>query len=228
MNYFAHGQALVDMPFVMAGTAVPDWLSVVDRRVRARAKLAKPWIDDADPVLAGVARGVVLHHRDDAWFHQTRAFAELSMRFTLEVRQVLTEETEVRPGSKGHDFMGHGFLGHILVELLVDAALIEHDIKQLDRYYAAMESLDPMTVSAAVDQMTTRPAGRLAEMIGLFCRERFLYDYLDDAKLWARLNRVMRRVKLPELPPSMLAVLAGARQPVRQRLAELLDGPNAG
>ena len=34
-------------------------------------------------------------------------------------------------------------------------------------------------------------------MIPLFCTERFLYDYLDDAKLLARLNRVMGRVKLP-------------------------------
>ncbi len=222
MNYFAHGRHLVDMPLVMAGTAVPDWLSVVDRRVRARAKLAKPWIDDADPVLAGVARGVVLHHHDDAWFHQTRAFAELSMQFTLDVRQALDGEAGFRP-----NFMGHGFLGHILVEILLDAALIEQDIKQLDAYYEAMERLDPTRIAGAVDQMTTGRAERLAELIGLFCRERFLYDYLDDARLRGRLNGVMRRVKLPQLPPSMHAVLAAARHPVRERLAELLDGPNA-
>ena len=74
--------------------------------------------------------------------------------------------------------------------------------------------------------MTTGRAERLPEMIGLFCRERFLYDYPDDAKLLTRLNRVMCRVKLPELPPSMLTFLAGARQPVRERLPELLDGVN--
>ena len=45
--------------------------------------------------------------------------------------------------------------------------------------------------------MTTGPVPTLERMIPLFCAERFLYDYLDDAKLLSRLNRVMRRVKLP-------------------------------
>ena len=42
MNYFAHGWNYVDAPYVLAGTAVPDWLSVVDRRVRARARWRGP------------------------------------------------------------------------------------------------------------------------------------------------------------------------------------------
>ena len=37
MNYFAHGHRFVDDPYFLAGTAVPDWLSVVDRKVRVRA-----------------------------------------------------------------------------------------------------------------------------------------------------------------------------------------------
>ena len=40
MNYFAHGYAFLDDPYFLAGTAVPDWLSVIDRRMRARSKLA--------------------------------------------------------------------------------------------------------------------------------------------------------------------------------------------
>lgn len=217
MNYFAHGRDYIDTPFVLAGTAVPDWLNVVDRRVRARARLAKPWVNDPDPVLAGVARGVVLHHHDDAWFHQTRAFAELSLQFTVDVRQSLPDDTGFRPS----------FLGHILVEILLDAALIEQDIEQLDAYYETLEELDPEAISEAMHRMTTGRADRMPEMIHLFCRERFLYDYLDDAKLLTRLNRVMCRVKLPELPSSMLTILAGARQPVREQLQKLLDGAKA-
>ena len=33
MNYFAHGVRFLEDPYFLAGTAVPDWLSVVDRRV---------------------------------------------------------------------------------------------------------------------------------------------------------------------------------------------------
>ena len=214
MNYFAHGLNSVDTPFVLAGTAVPDWLSVVDRRVRARGKLAKPWLDNPCPVVSGVARGIVMHHHDDAWFHQTQAFAELSLQFTVAVRRRLPEDNGFRPS----------FLGHVLVEILVDAVLIEQDVERLHAYYRAFEEIDPHAVSDAVHRMSTGRADCLPDMIRAFCRERFLYDYLDDAKLLSRLNRVMCRVKLPELPPSMLTFLAGARQPVRERLHELLEG----
>ncbi|MFO7903829.1 MAG: hypothetical protein R6U98_14290 [Pirellulaceae bacterium] len=213
MNYFAHGLDFLDTPYVLAGTAVPDWLSVVDRRVRARARRATPWVDDPDPVLSGVARGVIAHHEDDARFHQTRSFAELSLEFTLNVRRILPDDTGFR----------HSFLGHILVEILLDGALIEQDVGRLDAYYDALCKLDSHRVSEAVHRVTTGRAEDLPRMIRLFCRERFLYDYLDDAKLLTRLNRVMRRVNLPELPSSMLTFLAAARQPIRERVAELLD-----
>lgn len=214
MNYFAHGLNFLDNPYMLAGTAVPDWLSVVDRRVRARSKRVAPWVDDPDPVLSGVARGVIVHHEDDAWFHQTRSFAELSLEFTVNMRDVLPNDTGFR----------HSFLGHILVEILLDGALIEQDITRLNAYYDAMCGLDPEVVSGAVHRVTTGRAEQLPEMIRLFCRERFLYDYLDDAKLLWRLNRVMRRVRLPKLPSSMLSFLAAARQPVRERAAELFNG----
>ena len=32
MNYFAHALPFLDQPYFMAGTAVPDWLTVVDRQ----------------------------------------------------------------------------------------------------------------------------------------------------------------------------------------------------
>ncbi len=216
MNYFAHGRNFVHSPYILAGTAVPDWLSVVDRRVRARRRLAWPWIHDNDPHVAAVAQGVVYHHHDDAWFHQTRAFAELSLAFTVSLRDQLPGDHGFRPS----------FLGHILVEILLDAALIEDNPEQLDAYYRASDSLDPNRVADAVHRMTTGRAANLPEMIREFCRERFLCDYVDDVKLLTRLNRVMRRVKLTELPPAFLSFLPAARHQVRARKTELLDGNN--
>ncbi|MCU0960269.1 MAG: hypothetical protein MUF48_09205 [Pirellulaceae bacterium] len=212
MNYFAHGYDHVQEPYFLAGTAVPEWLSVVDRRVRARARLARPWVQDADPRRAALAAGVVRHHDDDRWFHRTRAFAELSLELTVLAREQLAGDPGFRPS----------FLGHILVEILLDAALIERDVRRLDQYYAALAVIDPNLVARAVALMTTGPAPGLAGLICLFCRERFLYDYLDDAKLLLRLNRVMRRVRLRPLPATILAALPGARQRVRQRAGELL------
>jgi hypothetical protein len=212
MNYFAHGRPFIDDPYFLAGTAVPDWLSVVDRRVRVRSKQAELHLHAADPRTARVAAGIVQHCRDDDWFHQTRAFAELSLEFCHLLRARLPRDDGFRPH----------FLGHILVEILLDAVLIAREPQRLDAYYAAMESLEGESVQAAVNGMASRPTRDLGEFIGLFSRERFLSDYADDAKLLFRLNQVMRRVRLPLLPPDVAQFLALARQKVAQRKGELL------
>lgn len=213
MNYFAHGRQFVAEPYFLAGTAVPDWLSVVDRRVRVRRKAALLFVDDKDARLAAVARGIVRHHEDDDWFHRTPVFAELSWRFTAMTREFLSDDTGLRPS----------FLGHILVELLLDATLIAENPASLDTYYAAMGTVDTHAVSAAVNRMATQPTDRLGPLIPRFSAERFLYDYLDDAKLLFRLNQVMHRVKLPALPAGFRDLLPQVREKVSQRKDELLQ-----
>ena len=89
MNYFAHGRFFTDTPYLLAGTAVPDWLNVVDRKIRARSRSAELLLDSSDAITAEVARGIVQHHADDAWFHRTRAFAELTLQLTVEIRDFL-------------------------------------------------------------------------------------------------------------------------------------------
>ncbi len=212
MNYFLHGRPFLQDPYILAGTAVPDWLCVVDRRVRARTRLARPYLDDTDPRVAGVAWGVVRHHDDDDWFHRTRAFSELSMDFTVSIRELLEPDDGFRPS----------VLGHIMVELLLDAELIRTDPKQLDAYYRAVNVVDPDIVSQAVGRLATGPVDGLSRMIRLFCTERFLYDYMDDFKLLKRLNRVMQRVRLPALPTSFHDFLPDARRAVRRRMTGLL------
>ena len=59
VNYVAHTYRFLDDPYFAAGTGVPDWLAVADRKVRVRRKHAKPLAEDSDPVTASVARGVL-------------------------------------------------------------------------------------------------------------------------------------------------------------------------
>jgi hypothetical protein len=59
-------------------------------------------------------------------------------------------------------------------------------------------------------------------LIARFLDERFLYDYLDDARLLVRLNHVMRRVGLPALPDQVAELLPEMRAVVRRRRDELL------
>ncbi|MCH8922518.1 MAG: hypothetical protein IIA67_05150 [Planctomycetes bacterium] len=54
MNFFAHGRLFLDEPYFLAGTAVPDWLNVVNRRVRARRKASLALSEDSDPAVVAV------------------------------------------------------------------------------------------------------------------------------------------------------------------------------
>lgn len=217
MNYLAHGYRFLDDAYFLAGTAVPDWLSVVDRRVRARSRLAEPWVDASDPQVAAVARGIMQHHHDDQWFHQTLAFAELSLQFTVAIRDRLQEESrQPEPGLRP------SFLGHILVEILLDAALMHDQPSLLDDYYRAIDGLDAAAVVGAVNRMVTRPADALELLIPRFSRERFLYDYTEDGKLLRRLNQVMRRLDLAPLPDALAELFPDARRLVSERRSQLL------
>jgi hypothetical protein len=217
VNYYTHGRRFLADPYFLAGTAVPDWLNVADRRVRVRRKHADPFAQDANPQLAALAGGIVQHHCDDAWFHETRAFHELSLELTLRCRDALPPDEGFRPS----------FLGHILVEILLDAALIDAEPQRLADYYQALSQVDPQAVQDAVNRMTPLAGGtaRLAPLIRGFCDVRFLFDYASDSKLHQRLNQVMLRVGLPELPSGFAAMLPAARRLVAERQHELLLEP---
>jgi hypothetical protein len=214
MNYLAHGWPFLDDPYFLAGTAVPDWLSVADRQVRARGKHAAEFCDHDDPRFAAVARGIVQHHDDDRWFHQTRAFAELSLEFAARIRRHFKGDDGTRPW----------FLGHILVEILLDAALLESAPARVEQYYAALGNIDVNIVQAAVNRIAPQPTDRLAGFVSLFCSERFLWDYADNGKLSTRLDQVMRRVGLPRLPQSFIELLPPMRIAVSDRKSALLCG----
>jgi hypothetical protein len=216
MNYFAHALRFLADPYFVAGTGVPDWLSVVDRQVRVRRRNLGAGLDDPDADVRALAAGIRQHLDDDAWFHETRAFVELSMQLTATVRDVLVDAEGLRPA----------FLGHLLVELLLDASLIAENPTRLETYYRLLELVDPDRVQETVNRLAQRPTDRLAWLIRAFCRERILWDYLDDGKLLRRLNQIMRRVRLAELPQVFLEILPAARGLVDRHKVGLLAGPN--
>jgi hypothetical protein len=214
MNYFAHALPFLDRPYFLAGTAVPDWLAVADRKVRLRSKHTEAFLNDADPCLREVAAGVLQHLRDDTQFHATRAFAETSLQLTVAARDALGSETGLRPA----------FLGHLLLELLLDAALVAENPGRLVDYCRILDGVDARQVEAAVNRIAPRSTERLALFIDLFRRERILWDYLEDGKLMVRLNQIMRRVRLEQLPGAFAAVLPAARKLVTERKELLLAG----
>ncbi|MBX3423099.1 MAG: hypothetical protein KF752_16200 [Pirellulaceae bacterium] len=215
MNYLAHAYRFLDRPQFVAGTALPDWMNVVDRKNRPRRQLAQPLLADRDPDVAELAAGVIQHHDDDRWFHTQSAFVELSTQFAVELRQHL-------PPGGGHQA---GFLGHILVELLLDAALIQRDPQLLQHYYELLDQLDVHCVQASANRILRTAEQRLIILIPRFTQERFLADYTTESGLQYRLSGVMRRVGLPPLP-DLTAWLLTARHRVYQSADQLLPSAN--
>jgi hypothetical protein len=211
LNYFAHGVRFLDRPHFLAGTACPDWLSVADRGVRLRARRVGPFADESGSPRAEFAAGVLRHIDDDDWFHSTRAFHETTGELARAFKP-LGEDDGFRAG----------FLGHIATELLLDAVLIERRPGLLDAYYEALERVDPVQVYAFVSEMAARPPERLPRFIGLFRSVQFLRCYTDPQRLLTRLNQVLERVRLPNLPAQATAVLESGYGVVARRADELL------
>lgn len=212
MNYFAHGMRFVDRPYFLAGTAIPDWLSAADRRVRMRSTRVQPFLAEASGPEAEVAAGVLQHLHDDRWFHTTQGFNVTCAEMATLFREELGPEDGFRPG----------FLGHIVTEMLLDGVLIARDPELLDRYYAAIEQIEPERIECTVNGMAARTTSRLAMLIEMFRREQFLRDYLEPARMLFRLNQVMRRVKLNALPPEIERVIETGWSLVERQVHQLL------
>lgn len=217
MNYLAHAWSFLRHgdadPYELAGVAVPDWLGVAARRTKCRSRDAAPHLRSDDRRLAALSRGVCRHHADDAWFHDSPTFGELSLAFAKTLREELGESTSMRPW----------FLGHILVELLLDDELARREPGLLDWYYEIIARADATWVASHVARMSGREVGRLADFIGRYVEVRFLADYRDDGPLVMRLNQVMGRVGLDALPAEFTPLLAGFRGAIADSFDSLLD-----
>lgn len=215
MNYLAHAYQHLDRPYFAVGTALPDWMSVLDRKNRARRQFAEPVTQDVDPEVAAFAGGVIQHHTDDAWFHTCPAFVQLSTTFAVELRSHLA-------AGLGHQA---GFVGHISVELLLDAVLAQRHPRLVDDYYQVLASIDHRKIQLAANKILRKPVSNLVHLIPRFIDERFLADYTDDQRLLMRLNGVMKRIGLPRLPDQVSRWLATARPRIDFFADELLSPP---
>ncbi|MFM7057262.1 MAG: hypothetical protein ACKO2P_10110 [Planctomycetota bacterium] len=213
MNYLAHGYRFLESPLRLAGTALPDCLSVVDRRVRLRGRRIRELLDQLSAEEREVAEGVLQHLRDDDLFHACPTFLMLESELTGRFRRVLTDRFDHRPP----------FLGHIVTELLLDAVIAEEHPGVLEGWYRSMESVSGEWIQTVVNRLATQSTLGLPTFLGKFLNARVLFDYLDDERLLVRLNQVLRRVTLPEIDGECLSVLSTARLLLRKHARALLQ-----
>jgi hypothetical protein len=217
MNYLAHGYRFVDEPMKLAGTAVPDWLSVVDRKVRVRTRRINEHLSDVSGELSLderlMAVGMLQHLKDDDTFHRSHLFMILESELSSRFRRIMPDRYDHRPP----------FLGHIVTELLLDSVIFEETPEILDAYYAALAEVQPAQIESVVNRIASRSTDQLAQFVQKFQQAKILYDYIDDSRLLHRLNQVLHRVTLPLLDEQSLSVLRDSRVLLRLHGPELLQ-----
>jgi hypothetical protein len=214
MNCLAHAWKYLDDPDFAIGTCVPDWLGMIDRRVRVQRKRINAYLQestDSHPHRR-IARGIHQHLQDDEVFHGSLTFVKTSVVLSRMVSAENTDET-------GHR---SAFVGHILTELLLDASIEVHTPGTLDRYYDTMSKVSVSRLEDAVNHLATRTTDRIPDFMERNLRERFLFDYLCDDRLLIRMNQILKRVSLEPLPTLNLAWVQRARTLVYENRSDLL------
>ncbi|TWU03591.1 hypothetical protein [Neorhodopirellula pilleata] len=217
MNFFCHALPYLDQPVVAVCTGVPDFLSVIDRKIRVRGRVATPFLQSEDSITRDVAAGILAHIRDDRWFHGGETFVRMNLEFAVALRDLLPGDAGFRPT----------FVGHILIEMLLDANYLAETPKLVARYYDLFAEVPTTEIERVVNQISGKPSSQISSTLGRFAETRFLYDYACDSTLLFRLNQVMKRVGLAPLPDAVGDWLPLARHQVRANHHRLLQEPGS-
>lgn len=216
MNYLAHAIEVLDAPWIVAGTSLPDWLRVVDKRLRLKPATLLALPLEHRSAAHQLRAGVIRHHDDDTKFHTDPRFDELSHEAVSAVR-ALSPDPRLRASA----------LGHILVEMLLDAALDEANPGTLERYYQAIDDVDARELAAIVGRWSSplhiASVARIPELLERFRRARFLFSYRTDDGVVDSLEGVCWRAGLAPPPPGTVDVVARMRPLVRAAATVLLS-----
>lgn len=215
MNYLAHGYRFVDRPWVLVGTAVPDMMTIGDRRRRLRHHEV-PVAAGLDAASADLAEGLRAHFHDDGWFHASDAFREVTEAMAVRVR-----------AAAGERRIRASVIAHVGMEMLLDAELMRRDPGLLRAYGLAFTRVHPDGVAERVGRWSRRPPLVLHRVMRFMSGASFLSSYVDDHGLLLRLSQVARRARLGALPASLIDEVPAMRALVRERADDLLSDPTA-
>ncbi len=191
MNFLAHHVLATrflsptpPLPFYAVGTALPDLLPLAAPRARLRAAsvgIAPARTSEETALKAGA----VSHLATDAAFHKAPSFAGA--------------QAEAGTLLDGAGFAGirvrRFFVAHVLVELVLDAALLRADPAIADDFYAAFAAADPVAVTRWAEAAVVRPLPALPGVLARFTRSRYLFSYAEDAGVAEGLSRVCGRAR---------------------------------
>ncbi|MBI3725631.1 hypothetical protein HY251_17015, partial [bacterium] len=210
VNFLAHAWVLPGSgPELVLGCALPDLLGAFDRRAPRLAGEAARALEEAGA--REVARGVRAHHVADACFHDLPAFRD----GCLALRGIAA-----RLVARGERVRGF-FLSHLLLEVLLDATLLEREPALVGRFYEELGRADVAGAARKASSAagTPRDARAFASYFQGFVEARFLEGYGTDEGAALRVARVLARARQP-LSPSGEALLRDEIAPARAVVRE--------
>lgn len=221
MNYLAHAWVLPPepaSPSLVLGALLPDLARALDRRAprleRSAADRLEAW------GARDLARGVRAHQAADAAFHALADFRE-------GCRELSPATEAVRAaGGRARGF----FLTHVLLEMLLDASLLERDPGLLGRVRNALTGEPVREAARALEAAGFEAAAGLPDLAARFRDAGFFEDYASDRGVARRLAQVLGRARqgLDARGESALASVVGdLRAGVAARLPGLTGEPAA-
>ncbi|MEZ5013115.1 MAG: hypothetical protein R2794_02375 [Chitinophagales bacterium] len=193
MNFLSHfyNEQPLDDPYITAGVILPDILSNYSARSNSVVKVHPARLrDSADAREKAIADGVRRHYTADAWFHESDFFKENTLAMKTAVQQ---------SGLPCFEHKAYAFC-HVLLELLLDRKILIEEPGQCERFYTLLLQVDsePMTAFIRAETEASSP-DLVTGHFQHFARVQFIYDYMEDDRLLAILDRINRRFHNPAI-----------------------------
>lgn len=185
MNYFAHFfiDHADERPHYTAGLILPDLVRNTHRNLRLPA-LNLPHYTPDNPI-THLNEGVARHHFIDHRFHNSPFFEQqLSGLKALLYARSFESIVKYRY-----------FLAHVLLEMMIDAVLIEQYPKRCSAFYQQLAATDEkvLTIYLATSGITDEQIGQILTHFSRFHTSQYLYHYRHTAGLLFGLEQMYRR-----------------------------------
>jgi hypothetical protein len=190
LSHFYHEHPVSD-PYFAAGIILPDILSNYSHRAGIVVKLHPQKLKFADQSqLNALTAGVIQHHRVDGFFHESTFFEENTAAITA--RLLLDDFSCFNKRLYA--------ISHVLLELLLDRKILIENRDYCDEMYAMLESVEPVAISALVALNTENgQASGVGNHFKVFTEHKFVYDYMEDARLVGIMNGINTRLGNPAM-----------------------------
>ncbi|MFK7922157.1 MAG: hypothetical protein AB8H47_09380 [Bacteroidia bacterium] len=189
MNFLSHFYLDRDIsnPYFTVGASTPDLVSIFNRRVRLKANRMPDIKSGAvSPEQVAFYNGIHQHFEVDRIFHTSDFFHTETQLISKRLTDIFGAERI----SRGF------FVAHILLELLLDKILLEHDPSLADTYYRHLEEVGIKQVSELTQWAVKQDLPRYEGFFSRYMDRKYLYHYADWQEVIIVLRRILMRVSI--------------------------------